>query len=71
MEHTCHATNCKRVVPPKMFMCKSHWYKLPATIRSAVWREYVPDQEITKTPTTAYLRIAQHAISYIEKLEAV
>lgn len=29
MEHTCHADMCAAVVPPKMFMCRTHWYMVP------------------------------------------
>src|SRR5581483_6888504 len=44
-EHTCHAMACDAHVPPKMFMCKRHWYMLPKVMRNAVWEEYVFGQE--------------------------
>lgn len=71
MRHLCHATNCKSKVPPEMFMCKRHWYMLPAYMRNAIWANYVPGQEITKTPTSEYLEAARKAIEYVEKQEAV
>lgn len=50
-EHHCHAHGCTRAVPPKLFMCKSHWYALPKPVRDAVWREYRPGQERDKRPS--------------------
>src|SRR5690242_14210133 len=55
MRHTCHWPGCPRVVPPAMWGCKEHWFKLPKPLRDQVWREYRPGQEITKTPSERYL----------------
>lgn len=70
MNHTCHATKCFVEVPPKLFMCKKHWYMLPREIRSAVWATYVPGQEVRKDPSRAYLEVTQQAIAYVERAEA-
>ena len=64
--HTCHATGCSTAVPPKMFMCRSHWFALPKALRDAIWRTYRPGQEITKTPSPEYLEAARAAIAYLE-----
>lgn len=69
--HTCHATGCTKKVPPKMFMCRSHWYKLTQNMRSDIWANYIPGQEITKSPTDEYLQVARTAIKYLEELEQV
>lgn len=61
--HHCHAHGCNRAVPPRMFMCRAHWYALRPVIRHAIWREYVPGQENTKTPTLRYLAVQQRAIA--------
>ena len=66
-EHTCHATGCDRAVPPKMFMCRPHWYRLTKAHRDAIWATYVPGQESRKDPTAAYLAAAQDAIRYLEE----
>lgn len=58
MSHTCHWTGCTRAVPPKLWGCWEHWYKLPQQLREAIWREYVPGQEVTKTPSPAYVAVA-------------
>lgn len=65
IEHTCHAHGCKVAVSPKMFMCKRHWYSLPKELRDAIWREYTPGQERTKTPTPRYIAVQQFAICRI------
>lgn len=62
MNHTCHAHGCTVEVPPKMFMCKAHWFKLRKRTRDAIWAEYTPRQEITKTPSMRYLAVQQYAI---------
>lgn len=65
-QHTCHATGCYVPVPPKLFMCKRHWYALPRRLRDNIWATYRPNQEITKTPSAAYLRAAKEAIQWLE-----
>ena len=63
--HTCHWPGCKRQVPPAMWGCRDHWYALPRNIRNAIWRTYRPGQEITATPSEAYLRAAEAAQEWI------
>lgn len=62
MTHTCHATGCVRPVPPKMFMCKSHWFELPVSDRNEIWRLYRPGQEVDKNPSPDYLVAANRII---------
>lgn len=57
--HGCHWTGCTRQCPPAMWGCKEHWFKLPKPLRDAVWRAYVPGQEVTGTPSVKYLAVAQ------------
>lgn len=68
-EHTCHARGCKTAVPPKMFMCRPHWYKVPVELRRLVWAHYVPGQEITKSPTRKYLEVTREAVLVVAKME--
>lgn len=42
-----------------MWGCKQHWFMLPKFLRDRVWATYRQGQEITKTPSTAYLVAAQ------------
>ena len=71
MAHTCHATNCKKPVAEEMFMCKKHWYQLPAFLRNQIWKHYVKGQEITKTPTREYCLSAIECVKYIARLERI
>lgn len=58
MKHTCHWPGCTKEVPPAMWGCKPHWFKLPKPLRDAIWKTYVPGQEVTKTPSRQYLAAA-------------
>lgn len=53
--HTCHWTGCPKQVPPAMWGCKEHWFKLPRQLRDLIWREYRPGQEKDGTPSERYL----------------
>lgn len=57
--HTCHWTNCGKQVPPAMWGCKEHWFKLPKPLRDAIWKEYRPGQEKDGTPSDRYLIVAE------------
>jgi hypothetical protein len=69
MTHLCHAKGCTKKVPPRMFMCREHWYMLPRHMRDAVWAAYVPGQENRKDPTKKYIEIAHAAIEHIAEME--
>ena len=62
MTHHCHAYGCEKSVPPKMLMCLKHWRMVDPKIQKAVWATYVPGQEITKTPTRAYMLAQRSAV---------
>lgn len=63
--HTCHAFGCPIEIPPKLFMCKKHWFSLPKKLRTRIWAEYQPRQEVTKNPSSDYLEIATTAIMWL------
>ena len=71
MTHHCHAHNCTRSVPPKMFMCRTHWFMVPKDMQSAIWRTYRPGQEIDKRPSDDYLRAASAAVKKVAAKEGV
>ncbi len=56
--HECHWPTCNIAVSPKMWGCKKHWFKLPKSLRNKIWATYVPGQEVTKTPSRLYIRVA-------------
>lgn len=69
MSHTCHAIGCEKIIPPKMFMCRRHWFLLPKVMRNRIWFTYQKGQEITKQPSLDYLEIARNCIKLIEEKE--
>lgn len=68
MSHRCHLPSCREEVPPRLLMCKRHWFMVPKPLRDAVWREYRPGQEEGNAPVTKeYLQVAQAAIAAVQK----
>jgi hypothetical protein len=59
--HHCHAIGCEVRVPPRLFMCRPHWFMLPKHLRDAIWRTYRPGQEVDKNPSPEYIEAAQMA----------
>lgn len=69
MTHMCHWPGCPKPVPPKMWGCREHWFTLPKRLRDNIWTNYVPGQEVTKTPSTAYIEAAKDAQEWIAAWE--
>jgi hypothetical protein len=69
MIHKCHANGCQKAVPPKMFMCKPHWFALPKSMRDDIWLHYRPGQERDKSPSSDYIRVAREAIKWLMQNE--
>lgn len=63
--HTCHWPGCGKLVPPAMWGCRDHWMALPYAIRHEIWRTYRPGQEVSKTPSEAYIAAARAAQDWI------
>lgn len=68
-KHTCHWPGCTKEVPPAMWGCRNHWFALPKELRDAIWRVYVPGQEITKTPSPEYIVTARLVQEWIKARE--
>ena len=64
-KHTCHWPGCGKVVPPALWGCREHWYRLPLLLRAKVWRSYRPGQEVTKDPSPEYLEAAKEIKKWI------
>jgi hypothetical protein len=63
--HTCHWPGCGKSVPPAMWGCKTHWFKLPQSLRNEIWRTYIPGQEVSGTPSREYLDAADEVQKWI------
>lgn len=68
-DHECHWPGCSVQVPPAMWGCKPHWFRLPKHLRDRIWDAYVPGQEIYGTPSEAYLEVAQEVQVWIQRQE--
>lgn len=68
--HTCHWPGCGKTVPPSMWGCKQHWFALPKNLRDRIWATYMPGQEITKTPSAAYINVAKDVQAWIRQKDS-
>jgi hypothetical protein len=64
-DHHCHWPGCPKKVPPAMWGCKAHWFKLPLALRNKIWATYAPGQEISKDPSAEYLAVADEVQAWI------
>lgn len=64
--HECHWPGCNRQVPPAMWGCSKHWFMLPVQLRNKIWATYKIGQEITMTPSPAYLEVADEVQRWIK-----
>ena len=63
--HTCHWPGCGKQVPPAMWGCKEHWFRLPKYLRDRVWAAYRPGQEIDMSPSREYLAVTDEVEQWI------
>jgi hypothetical protein len=66
VSHLCHWPECGKEVPPAMWGCRPHWFRLPKSLRDRIWATYVHGQEVTKTPSQAYLEAARAVQQWIK-----
>ena len=64
-KHVCHWPSCDKQVPPAMWGCKIHWFKLPQRLRNEIWATYEPGQEIDLSPSEDYLDVADEVEKWI------
>jgi hypothetical protein len=65
-EHHCHWPDCDKQVPPAAWGCRAHWYRLPLALRNKIWATYRVGQEVTMTPSAAYIAVAREAQAWIK-----
>lgn len=63
--HTCHWPGCNKQVPPAMWGCSTHWFKLPKRLRDRIWATYRPGQEKDMSPSDAYMDAARDVQAWI------
>lgn len=64
--HGCHWPCCDKQVPPAMWGCKLHWFKLPKRLRDRIWATYEIGQEVDMTPSDEYLAVAREVQDWIQ-----
>lgn len=63
--HHCHWTGCERNVPPAMWGCREHWFRLPKRLRDRVWAAYRPGQEEDGDVSATYFAVANDVQAWI------
>ena len=63
--HHCHWPGCERQVPPAMWGCRAHWFRLPQPLRDRIWQAYRVGQEHDRRPSRDYLAAARAAQDWI------
>ena len=66
-KHRCHWPDCEKQVPPAMWGCGKHWFKLPKKLRDQVWKTYVPGQEERVDPSEAYMKVAYEIQDWVKE----
>jgi hypothetical protein len=66
MAHHCHAEGCNVEVPPKLLMCRKHWFMVPKNLQARIWATYRPGQEIDKNPSPEYREAQRAAIDAVK-----
>lgn len=67
-KHGCHWPGCDQQVPPALWGCRPHWFKLPLAIRNKIWAAYRPGQEIDMRPSRGYVVAAREAQDWITEV---
>lgn len=69
--HTCHAVGCPVEVPPARFMCRPHWFSLPAVLRVRILRAFDRKQlEPGGFPSVEWMIAAHEARAIIAENES-
>lgn len=66
-QHGCHWPGCSKQVPPAMWGCREHWYRLPQHLRNRIWAAFHPGQEETGTPSREYVEVAREVREWIRQ----
>ena len=65
----CPWPGCRKPVRPAYLMCRTHWYQLPARLRSRIWDTYRPGQTAL-TASPEYLAALRDALDYARRTAA-
>ena len=65
--HTCHWPRCGKQVPPAVWGCRTHWFRLPKSLRDRIWAAYRPGQEKDMRPSDEYRAVAKDVQDWITR----
>ena len=68
-KHHCHWPGCEKQVPPAMWGCSRHWFRLPRELQLRIWSSYRPGQEIDGKPSANYIADAKAVQAWIADKE--
>ena len=66
-KHACHWPGCNAQIKPAFWGCFKHWSLIPYPLKQAIWDTYNPGQEISKSPTPAYLKAANDVEQFAQR----
>lgn len=66
-KHECHWPGCPVQVPPALWGCKPHWFRLPPDLRRRIWDAYRPGQEKDLNPSDSYMQVAREVQDWIRR----
>lgn len=66
-DHHCHWPGCGKQVPPAKWGCYQHWMMLPKRFRDAIWSAYRVGQEVKRTPSRDYVKVAREVQDWIKE----
>jgi len=67
--HLCHWPDCGKRVPAKLWGCLEHWKRVPKSLQMQLQRAYRKGQELTKSPSPEYVRVAQLIQDWISETQ--
>jgi len=65
--HHCHWPGCGKDVPPAVWGCKEHWFRLPKRLRDRIWATYRIGQEVSMSPSREYLDVATEVQEWVKE----
>lgn len=64
-KHHCHWPGCVVQVPPAMWGCRYHWFRIPRHLRNNIWHAYRPGQEDDMQVSSVYEAAAKAVQDWI------
>jgi hypothetical protein len=63
----CFWPGCQEVRPARMLGCSPHWFRLPDTLRTRIWRHYRPGQESDGNASAEYQAALEAVVRWVKE----